>query len=123
MSMEMQMQQTQEIPSAPQKISEWLTKNVSSHDIAVFEGAKEDFEKATGKEFISKAYARSASGIRQEIRNRGLGGHYNGNEPGVAGWDLAEALARKYTDFTGAALFGRGGRYRAAVDALRKAGL
>jgi hypothetical protein len=105
------------------KISEWL-EQFDSHDIIASQEAKDDFQKETGKAPVWPEYSRKQ--IRQAIADRGLGGHVTVGpmQTKMANlWEVAEALATRYANFGGSPYEGRGRRFRAAIEALRLAGM
>jgi hypothetical protein len=105
------------------KISEWLLE-MDSHDIARSDEAKADFRKGTGLEPVWPEYTHRQ--VKKAIIDRGLGGNL---KPGpddlklANGWEMAEALARKYVNYSGSRAEGRGRRFRDAIAALQENGM
>ena len=101
------------------KASEWLLQH-NSHGIYDAEEIAKDFKKETGLEPCWPVS--SAKQIKQAIKRRGLGGTFHGNAPAVAGYEIAESLADKLApEVQRPALYGRGSRFRAALEALQTA--
>lgn len=106
--------------------SEWLG-NLDTHSIYASANLRQSFKRRTGKDAPRwPEYTPEQS--NEAIDNRGLGGQYvKATDPlGANGWEIAEAIAYKFAREQAEAQpvpMGRGFRFRAAVDALRKAGL
>lgn len=104
------------------KISEWLLANVDSHDILEHEGAAKDFTKATGLQPCWPVHSRQTT--IDTMARRGVGGHISeGLGANAWGYEVAEALAKKYAPGYRCTKLGRGYVYREALEALRAAGL
>mgnify|MGYP001579348289 CR=1 FL=1 len=103
------------------KIHEWL-QDFDSHGIYDAQHCAEDFRAQTGQEPCWPT--RSHAATRRMIVARGLGGNLavdHGHDL-ANGYEIAEALAERYAKSTAHLVFeGRGSRFRAAFDALRKA--
>ena len=105
------------------KVSEWL-ETIDSHGIYEAAPCAADFTKETGKLPCWPTF--TVAQTITAIKKRGIGGSVNGkpNERVAYGYEIANALAenlaatsshRKYS--------GRGSQFRAAVEALKNAGL
>lgn len=99
------------------KIHEWLSE-LDSHGIYDAKQISENFKKETGVEPCWGHH--SAGAIKAMIEARGLGGNFDGDEPAIAGYEIAEALAEKYGDTSFAIFHGRGSRFRAALASIEK---
>ena len=64
----------------------------------------------------------NATELRRQIAARGLGGSYEGNDAGVAGYVMAEACAWEFARFH-SVKHGRGYRFRECIEALRGNGV
>lgn len=103
------------------KVHEWL-EQLCSHDIYDADGAAEDFRKETGLEPCWHCH--TADEIKGMIQARGLGGSFHGNQPAVSGYEIAEALAENLAQSKSHHQFyGRGSRFRAALEALKQANI
>jgi hypothetical protein len=103
------------------KISEWLDKNVHSHDIATQDEVAADFKEETGFEACWPTH--TVKETIKSIEERGLGGKITGDPDTIVAWgyEIAEALANKYAKFRPWKM-GRGSRFQQCVDALKEAG-
>ena len=105
------------------KISEWLLQ-IDSHAICGSQDAKDDFQKETGQCPTWPEHTREQTA--RGIKERGLGGSVMVGPSRTMmcfGWEMAEALARKYAEFGGSCYEGRGRRFWAAIEALQAKGL
>lgn len=106
---------------APMKLSEWLD-TIGSHLIYDHKELAADFKEKTG--LVPSWPVHTAGETKRAIEARGLGGELDKRpKPAAWGWEIGESLAAHYADFQGSNKFGRGSRFREAVDAVRKAGL
>lgn len=104
-----------------QKVSFWLTESLGSHDIAVADLLAEDFTKCTGLEPCWPTHTNRAT--INEMERRGLGGTLTTEGVTAWGYEVAEALAKKYVQGYHCTKVGRGFIYREALEALRAAGV
>lgn len=107
-----------------QSISTWLDESINSHGIYDAKGVAAEFKLKTGLDACWPT--QSVRDTQQQIDERGVGGHVDGNAGDMVarGFDIAEALAEKYAakHCSHRMYSGRGRRFAAAVEALRKAG-
>lgn len=96
-------------------VSKFL-EQYGSHDIYLATITARKFKTYTGE--LAPWVPRSAASIRAEIRARGLGGSYEGNEPGVAGFEMSAACAWEFARFH-SLKHGRGSSHRECIEALR----
>jgi len=105
------------------KPSEFLGE-FASHGIYDANEASQDYEKETGRKAPWPSH--SAQELREAIVARGLGGELHSERPGVAGYEMAEAVAKELcskADLTTMyRLSGRGSRHREGIAALARAG-
>lgn len=106
------------------KISDWLSER-DGHTIYDSKGLGAKFKELTGYDPAWPEHSQAAT--VQAIKARGLGGELDSNPENKAlayGWEIAEGLASRYAPGVEISpKFGRGSRFRAAVEALRKAGM
>lgn len=101
------------------KISEWLAANVDSHSVYKDEEVKSSFEEQTGRKACWPSHSNSV--VRNEVGNAGY--VLPGTSCVAYGYEIAEALARKYaTQFPMPCLMGKGFKFQAAVVCLTRAG-
>lgn len=107
--------------TATKTIFQFASDSLDSHAIFDHNALAKRFSEETGQAPCWPVHSTKATAAA--IRNRGLGGALNTNEekPCAYGWEIAEALADKFTNWTGTPIMGRGGRFRAALEALKKA--
>ena len=103
------------------KVSEWLAQH-SSHSIYDAKAIAENFQEETGLKACWSSH--SAQEMIGMIKARGLGGSLEGDQPVIAGYEIAEALAERLTNSESHRRFhGRGSRFDAALIALQQANL
>lgn len=95
-------------------------ESYGSHDIYLAEPVARRFLVYTGRK--APWTPTSAAEIRRQIAARGLGGSYEGNAPGVAGFVMAEACAHEFARFHSLKM-GRGSAFRECIEALRGNGI
>jgi hypothetical protein len=105
------------------KVSEWLV-DFDSHGIYDSDGLKQDLREETGVDAPWRAV--SSREMWRRIKKRGLGGTVSDTgEPLISGYEIAEALAGKLVpekEQTWHKYQGRGTRFRAALEDLRRMG-
>lgn len=107
--------------------STWLDEGLHSHSIYDSAALKLSFNRRTGKPAPNWPEYTAAQ-VNEAIDSRGLGGEYVTNDKvlNANGWEIANAVAYAYAREqleAGPRLHGRGFQFRAAIEALRKAGL
>ena len=105
-----------------EKISAWLRDNVHSHSIYSHLILSKDFKEKTGHD--AEWPTSTSKQMMDAINERGVGGELKA-EPAeilVSGYEVAEALAKKHTNYDRGNIDGRGTRFHLAVDMLEAAG-
>lgn len=102
------------------KVAKWL-ETLTSHGIYDHVQLAVDFTNATSEPACWAVHTPQQT--RAAIRKRGLGGSLDPEVASCAyGWEIANALAKKYTVGFAVTMHGRGSQFHNALFALRKAG-
>lgn len=96
-------------------VSKFLER-YGSHDIYLADITARKFLAWTGER--APWVPHSAAKIRRMIAERGLGGHYDSDQPGIAGYEMAVACAWEFARFH-SVKNGRGTIMRECIEALR----
>lgn len=105
------------------KFSDWLDTYTSSHNIYTHAKIAANFKEKTGHEPCWPTHTVSETKVVMD--SRGLGGDVSGHDNDVCawGWQIASAIAIKYTPDFRVRWYGRGRIWQAALESLKSAGL